>query len=279
MQVTIGGEPRSLGDFSAYKAFKAMELMAAAESVVREVVREGARFKREHEAENFVVMDRAEARRQFRPRPLERIVREEGEDGRIAVREEPVLDAAGEPVLGPDPLGHLTDADWEASSNQLRISESPSERMQGAAMIPIAFRLGREQVMRLLALVLAANSDLERWETDGDVDAELDQAARALLHRARADELLELAGAALQLCREQVAGPFERLMETERTTFAQPDSEPEEGKVPEPMQVEIEDETPSSPASSTDSPAATAGSPPSSSTAPVGASSSSSESA
>jgi hypothetical protein len=33
MQVTIGGEPRTLGDFSAFKAFYAMQVLADAESV------------------------------------------------------------------------------------------------------------------------------------------------------------------------------------------------------------------------------------------------------
>lgn len=276
MQVNIGGEPRTLGGFSAYKAFKAMDIIAAAQGIYQQVLSASADFKRRYETENVVVIPRSEARRQFAPTPLVRTVREETDDGRPVVRHEPVLDDAGLPVLGPDPLAHLTDADWEASDNVLTIGDSPSEGMQFAAMVPKAFELGREQVLSLLAIALVANADLEKWDADGDVDAELDRVAKSLQHDASADELVTLAVAVIGLCREQIAGPFDQLVTALRTTFrplataseaateATTETGPDGSGRPAPMRVETEP----SPPSSTESPDGTDGPPTSSSTEP-----------
>lgn len=266
MQVQIGGEPQTIGEFSAYKAFKAMAILASVETAWREVLKASATFKREYEAENFVELDRAEARRQFRPRPLERVRREEQDDGRIALIDEPVLDEQQRPIVGPDPLGHLTEEDWQAAGNKLRIAESPSERMQIAAMIPRAFELGRDAVLQLLALVVVSNADLERWDTEGTVDDELTKRAAELHHRAKLDELVDLATTALELCRDQVATPFDRLAEAARTTFRSTAPETPAAKTPEPMKIEEEASSEHSPPSSTEFPDASDGSPPSSST-------------
>lgn len=276
MEVTIGGEPRQLGGFSAYKAFKAMEIIGDAEGIYREVLSESAAFVRQFEEENVVELDRAEARRQFTAQPIfERT--EEEVDGRTVVATRPVV-VNGEPLLTPDPLGHLTDADWQASGNRLRIGKSPSEDVRIAAMVPRAFKLGREQATRLLALALTSNADLEKWDGDGDVDAQLDATARRLLHQAAADELLALAVATLRLCREQISGPFGEVVEAIRTTFRPetPEQESEtESDRPEPMRVV----TPDSPTSSSESPDGSDGNPESSSIAPASASSPSSATA
>jgi hypothetical protein len=274
MQVTIGGEPRTLGDFSAFKAFYAMQVLADAETVWRQVLHEAAEFKRGYEATNYVEMPRTEARREFPPRPLHEVIRRETEDGRIEVIETPKIQD-GHAVL-VDPLGHLSEEDWAASDQKLRVSDSPSERMQIAAMVPVAFRLGREELMRLLALVTTANADLERWDGDGQVDVELGKIADELKHRAKLDELADLAVAAMTLCREQVAGPFERLMTEVRTTFASRPTAPAQTTTPEPAAFETPppagDETPSSPTSSTGSGDGTGGTPRPSSTEPASAS-------
>jgi hypothetical protein len=276
MEVTIGGEPRHLGEFSAYKAFKAMETVAAVEEVWREVLNESARFKRNYESEHFVELDRTTARRHFAPLPLWETIN----DGEQVI-ERPLLDSDGQPIAGPDPLGHLTEQDWAASGHRLRLPDSPSENLQMAAMIPVAFRLGRDQVMRLLAIAVTANAEIERWDAEGaaHVDDELDRVAKDLLHRCRADELIRLAGASLELFKEQVSGPFGELVAAVRTTFASPASEQEETTdVPPAMTVEQEESTPGSPTSSSGSPGASAGSPSSSPTELASASSSGSAS-
>lgn len=276
MDVVIGGEQRSLGEFSAYKAFKALEILGDVESAWREVLTGAAEFKRQYIGEHFVEMSRAEARRQLRPRVLERTRRVELEDGRIELVDEPVLGEGGEPLLSPDPLGHLTEADWEASGHVLRIPESPSEALQVAAMVPLAFRLAREAALDLMALALCSNSDLEEWDREGGdvVDAKLRDRGTDLRHRAKLDELVDLATATLALCREQVAGPFGRLAEEARTIFKPPASETEEdGKLPPPMSVveegDEDDSTQGSPTSSSPSPDDSDGRPTSSSTEPA----------
>lgn len=267
MQVTINGESRSLSGFSAFKAFCAMQILADAEEIGRDVLNEAASFKREYEAANYVEMTRAEARREFPPKPLREVVRRETEDGRIEVVEAVVFDSAGAPLM-VDPLGHMTDADWQATDHKMRVSDSPGEKMQVAAMIPVAFRKGRVELLRLLALVLTSNADLEQWDTDGDVEERLDRAGKALMHDASIEELTELASAALALCREQIAGPFGRLMDEARATFTTPagvvDGEP--ATVTPPAAAF---ETEASSISSTESPADTAGTPPPSSIEPA----------
>lgn len=277
--VTIGGARQELGSFSAFKAFRIMDVISEAEGIYRDFLFGAAEFKQEFEKRNVVELDRVEARREFRPRPLYRTIRTELEDGRISVEDTPMVDdETGEPVLGADPLGHISEEDWKASNNVLRVGTSPSEDTIVAAMIPRAFKQARESVLRLLALVVVSNSDLERWDQDGDVDQRLEDEAKRLLHRAKGDELVILAAASLRMVREQIRGPFDDLIEEVRTTFQRsqetieptPDGESTSedsdeivsAAEPEPMRVE----TPTSPTLSTDSPDALAGTPQPSST-------------
>lgn len=287
--VTIAGEQQSVGNFSAFKAMLVMDIIADAEKVYREILQEAAAFKIDYERANVVEFDRATARREFAPRVLFKVVREEKDDGRIEVHQEPVLDEqTGEPKLGPDPLGHLTEEDWTASGNVLRIFESPSDEVVYAATLPRAFKMARDEMLSLLAIVTSSNADLERWDNDDDVDQQLEDTEKRLLHRASQSELVSLAAAALRVCREEIRGPFDELVEEIRTTFRRQTPETSETPVPatdpqatdetiepepistiepEPMQVE----TLGSPSSSTSSEADTDGTPQSSSIEPASA--------
>lgn len=272
IEVQIGGEVERVGDFTAFKATKALELVSEVEDKVRTLVSEAAAFKRNYEAENVMVMDRVEARRQFRPLPLlkqsplldgngEPIT---GENGMPLFESAPVVEN-GQAVLGPDPLGHLSEEDWAANGHQLRVPDSPSDNLQAAAMLPLAFKTSRELVLRLLALVLVKNSELERWDEDEGVsiEAELDKRGQALLHQARMDEFVKLAAATAELCREELADPFEALLSSVKQTWGgDKEDETPPAAEPEPMRVEAEEEegepetgsSSSSPTSSTPSP-------------------------
>jgi hypothetical protein len=137
MQVTIGGEPRTLGDFSAFKAFYAMASRDA-ETRRRQV---STRPPSSSAPTNRQLRrdDRAEARRQFPPLPLTRSsgMRSRTDGSRSSSGR---CSRDGQPVLGPDPLGHLTDADWQRSGNVLKHPESARRTMQIAAMVPVAFK-------------------------------------------------------------------------------------------------------------------------------------------
>jgi hypothetical protein len=265
--VKINGEDVSIGAFSAYKAFIAMDLVAAVEGVGRVVVSEVAEFKRAFEAENVVTLTRAEARRKFPPLPLYETVTDD-ETG--AIIERPMM-RDGEIVIGPDPLAHLTDADWEASGNVLTIPSSPTETMQIAAMVPKAFKLGRVETLRLLALITTSNRDLETWDEAGeDLEAKLDAGGKRLQHDCSTAEIIDLATAAILVCKEEISAPLARLRAQISQTFARPTEEPTETPI-EPMTIEEAEPIDASdgpPISSGASPDGSGGTPAPSSTAP-----------
>jgi hypothetical protein len=283
-QVTVAGQPVAIQEFSAFKAVLAMEIITEVEGTFRKVLAAGGQFRQQYAAENFMTFPRSEARRNFPPEPLvERVDTEEGSVMRPVRHQD-----TGEVIMGPDPLGHITEADWEASGHQLRVPEYPSERMVTAAMIPLGFREAKTHVFRLIALVLTANTQLETWDEAGTqiaTDAgELDKAARKLQHQCMADEPISLFVAAMQIARTQLAGPFEQATISLRTMFqADQDQTSTDPQAPpqEPMQMVSDEgqvepspqqsgEKESLPTSSIDSPAATAGTPASSSTESAG---------
>lgn len=281
-QVQIGGEPITLGDFSGYKAGL---VLSAARNIMKsapEILDEVARFKRQYSEANYVELARAEARRQFRPAVVYRdvIARDEETkevlrdgDGVVVIAREPFVGRDGEPVIGPDPLGHLTDADWAASGEVLRIPRPASEELQWAVMVPVVFDLAREQVLRLLAAVVTSNRDFEEWDLEGGdakVDAELEQAAKSLQHRARGDELVRLAGATVELLEEQFLAALEESRSRLgglRRIFNRQEKAPAPS-APEPTRMET---SPSEQTGSTPSPGDTEEAPETGSTEPAGA--------
>lgn len=265
MQVSLNGEQVTLGPFSAFKAVQAMRIVETIEQSVRQLVDEGGDFRREYRERHFIELTRAEARRMYPPDILIRQV--EQDDGRVAV--EPMMDSDGQVMVGPDPLGHLTEEDWEGSGQLLRIPSEPDENSVLAVLVPRGFAVAEGAVMRILALITATNADLERWDEEGTVDAELDKAARALLHRASAEELIGLAVAAVGMVRSQVAGPFARARAEIAQILTPPETAAPADQAPEPEPMTIE----SSAGSSTSSQDGTGGTPAPSSTEPVGASS------
>lgn len=252
--VTIGGDSREIREFSAFKASKALELVSEIQDKFEDVLFAGGEFKRRYEERNYTEIGRTEARRTFAPMVVFRdvpvrdaageIVRDT--DGAVMVAREPVLDEHGRPIIGPDPLGHLSEEDWAANDQKLRISESPPQQLYFAAMVPAAYQVARDQFLRLCALALAANSELERWDDDSSIKIEdrLEEEARALLHRAKLGELIELAAAVAKAVREEIRDPFDELASEFRATFVSATEEdaPEATPEVEPMRVETEEE-------------------------------------
>lgn len=298
-EVTVGGEPRQVGDFSAFKAATAMELIADAQEAWEKVLVVGAEFKRRYEDDHYVEVTRAEARRMFPPQvmvrdtPVKRgepdpqtgdeFVRDD--DGVVVFAREPILTDAGEPVLGPDPLGHLTEQDWAESDNKIRLREAPKEELELAAMVPQGYRIAKTEFLRLLALVLTPNGDLERWDEDESLDviARLSEEGERLIHRAKLAELAAVALEAVRVLREELQDPFDQIRTEIKRAFPQsPDpDQPEPMRIEEPAEPEGEpselESTTGSEPSSTPSPAATAGDGERSSTAAASSSSSSSD--
>lgn len=268
-EVTIGGETRNIGQMSAFKAMMVGDLLTDAEQAVREVLLEMARFKRSYEQEHYTEMGRAEARLAHRPGALWREVpvTNDGEvvkddDGVVVLAREPVL-VDGRPVIGPDPLGHMTEADWEHSGQVLQQHETPAEGYQWAAVVPVAFRLARSTVLRLVALALTPNADLEKWDDQGDeIRDKLDEEAKRLVHRSAADELMAAFVSTLEAAKDQLAGPFGQARAAVGDLLGRSqEGEKEPASSPPPPMTPASDESTSSQTSSTSSGAGTAESP------------------
>lgn len=98
---------------------------------------------------------------------------------------------------------------WEASGNQLELpGPVPSFEEQLLGVFPQLFTLARDQVLKLLALVLVDERELEQADEQGGTDGVQDLLAREgrrLLYQARMEELLALAQASWDVCRTQLA--------------------------------------------------------------------------
>ena len=268
-KVTLGGEEIAVAQFSAFKALLFGELLGDAEPAFRKLTDETQQLRSEWMQRRKITMTRTEARRQFRPQPLVRSV--EQPDGTYV--HEPATLEDGTPIVGPDPLAHLTEADWAACDHKLVIPEAPSDNELFAAMVPKAFKIARTEVMRMLALALVTNRTLEDLDEQDAATGEplteyLDAEVKKIAHRASLEELVDAARILGVYVIEQVRGPFDSLVAAVQEAFqGQPDPEPTEGM--EPGSFELAGETPTEPStSSTHSADATAGSPTSSSTAP-----------
>lgn len=191
-KVKIGGNERLLHEFNGRKAIRATKIVRGISSGWPEILRALARFNREYEAENVVELDRATARSKFPPRPV----------------------AVGEGLEVVDPLGHLTDEDWEKSGNTLKLPRSPSFNEQVAAVFPVAFDLAEEQVLQLLALCVVDADELGQAARGGGTEAVeelLHEKADDLLDEAELGELIELAVTGAEMVRAQVAEKLEEL--------------------------------------------------------------------
>lgn len=157
-KVQLGNREVEVQDLSGRKAIRATKIVRSIADGWPEILTAIAEFTRRYEEENFVLLDRAEARHRFAPRPL--VV-----DGEL------VRDEGGELVLGPDPLGHMTDADWTQSDGRLKVRQSPSRNEVFAAVFPQAFDIAEEQITQLLALAITPNAELSKTAIDNGPEA------------------------------------------------------------------------------------------------------------
>jgi hypothetical protein len=173
-KITIGGNEQTIQPFSAAKAIEAGALMS-------DIV--------QHGNELFEAMD-AYARKHMQTNTI-RIPR------------------AAAFYRDPDAAGQVPADAWEASGNQLELpGPQPTFEQQLLAVFPQLFKLCRGQVLALLALVVVDERELEQVDQQGGPDGVTDLLAREgrrLLYRARMEELLTLAQAAWDVCREQLA--------------------------------------------------------------------------
>lgn len=279
--VTVGDEQVRLEPFSGRKAIRVIRTIERIAKGVPEILDKLAEFTRGYEAANATELDRTTARYELGPRPVqvsepilgpdEKPLRDA--DGQILVRTVAQLDQDGRPVMGPDPLAHMSEQDWAASGNRLRIPRSPTMGERVAAVFPTALDLAEEQVLELLALLAMSNTDLKRKSRDGSLKDYLVERADDIID-ADATELLELAVAAGEMVDEQFNNKLkalgDRVPNAARLLGLNLGS-PNPTRTPAPSSSES---PPTKPTSSTDSPAPTDGESETSSTEPAGSSSS-----
>jgi hypothetical protein len=206
--VQVGDEQIRLEPFSGRKAIRVVRTIERITKGVPEILEEWARFTSAYEASHVTELDRAAARVHYAPVPLmdEDPILQDGEAltdqaGNVLVRRTPKLDGEGRPVMGPDPLGHMTDEDWAANGQRLRMPKSPGREEQIAAVFPKALELAERETLQLLALLAMTNAELKRAAA-ADLPAALDERSEELLD-APADDLLELAVAAGEMVESQ----------------------------------------------------------------------------
>jgi hypothetical protein len=208
-----------LQPFSLRKGLRVLHTLRWISQSVPQILKAWADFTREYEAANVTEIDRAFARVEYAPRPL---MDEEpllGDDGRAItdqlgqalVRRTPRL-VDGVPVMGPDPLAHLTEEDWQASGNRLRIPRSPSVEERVAAIFPMALEVAEEQTLALLALLSMTNEEYDaaaKGKGAKDAQAAIDARKDELLSAPMYD-MLELAIAAGEMVEQEFVGRAKR---------------------------------------------------------------------
>jgi hypothetical protein len=213
--VKVGGREVVLQPFSLRKGLRVLHTLRWISQSVPQILKAWADFTREYEAANVTEIDRAFARVEYAPRPL---MDEEpllGDDGRAItdqlgqalVRRTPRL-VDGVPVMGPDPLAHLTEEDWQASGNRLRIPRSPSVEERVAAIFPMALEVAEEQTLALLALLSMTNEEYDA-AAKGDVKEAIKARTDELLSAPMYD-MLELAIAAGEMVEQEFVGRAKR---------------------------------------------------------------------
>jgi hypothetical protein len=100
----------------------------------------------------------------------------------------------------------FTDEDFTAAGGEIRIPQDPPASEQIVAVFPTVWAAAEAQVVELLALLIAPNSELADADEDGTVEDYLLKGGRRLLHTATLEQLMDLAVAAI----EQVVAALNR---------------------------------------------------------------------
>ena len=224
--VAVGDREYTIGGFSTYKALRVGDAVDSIMQAVPDLTERVGRFTREWSAENTQKITRAAAELRYPAEDVQRISEEA----------------------------------WKANGGVLELPAAPSPFDVAAHVFPFVFQQAKEQVLPLLALLCATNSDLREWDESGGeakVDEELGRLGRRILHEPL-DELLELVIVSAEVIGEQFAGKMDRLRNVPVLLGFRPGSTPEsqEAETTEPGDSTS---ATSSPSTSTDSGASTDG--------------------
>lgn len=172
--VTVGGEPREVGAFNLEKTLRvldAVQALAAASSTAEDAISEWV----EGEVER-VRLRRASAS------PDER-ERERGAVRQAVIAANPQRDGQDE-----DEWLAFVEAHVE---RMLAVAEPPTAR-RIIRLIPYVYREARAELVRLLAVAVAPNADLEAADARGEANQYLDELAAELRHHATLAETVSI---------------------------------------------------------------------------------------
>jgi hypothetical protein len=195
---------RRIERFSGRKVNRALRLLKAIARAVPDILDKRAAFIRAYEATNYVELDRAQAMLRY--------------GGKIALRDQLgnlVLDGDGRPMLHESPIAAMTEDDWAAAGQKLRMPTSPTQAEQAWAIFPDVFDRAEDLVLKLLALVLMSNAEVKQLSRAGTdhLDTALEAQAEDLLDDSYGDQLLELAAAAGEVVDDQIISKARELQE------------------------------------------------------------------
>lgn len=194
--VELGSRRVTVERISGRKASRAFAELRIIGRAWPAIVNAAGEFRTAYEAANVVTLDRARAELEYGPRVLT--------DDDDNPRTYPDGHAkAGELIMYPGPLAHMTEDAWQAAGHKLELPRSPSTGELIAAVFPEALDVAEESVYRLLALFAMPNAEVKEYRRAGTLDAKLDELADELLDDAGAEELLELAVIAGEVIEDQ----------------------------------------------------------------------------
>lgn len=216
-KVNAGGEEYTIAKFKGYKAFRIGRMLTSLGEIGPEISKKTNAFIVEYRSQNVDIIEQATLEFRY---PAE---------------------AAG-----------VSQEAWDRSQGVIKLANDPSQAEIMAIVFPTAFELAGEKVVELLAWVVASDSELERKDAEGEVAiAEyIDSLRKQLLFRSDVDELFDLAAAATDVLRDQLAGKAEQarsllalvgLGQEDSETDEDPE-EPLEEDQPTPATMTIEDE-------------------------------------
>ncbi len=232
-QLTIGDRQVTVPAFNGFKAVRAGRLVAEASEVMPQVNEALAELRQRYATDLALTITPQIAK-------LPRFQR--------------TIDGKSVPLF--------SDEDFEQAGGSIRVPQDPPRQEVILAVFPIAFKHVEQQLVELLALVIAPNSELQRADEDGTVDEYLTKEGKRLLHEASIDQLLELAVAAIEQVSEALSG--DSLGKAAAAVRGRQEPQESQTAIPEPI-------VPSTPESPTGSPEPTAGVEPTVSTEHPGA--------
>jgi hypothetical protein len=139
----------------------------------------------------------------------------------------------------------FTEEDFAASPDGIiRLPEEPTTQQIMLAVAPDLIDLARKELVRLLALIVIPNSELEAADDADDIEGALDKQGKTLIRTAEFDELLELFVVAWEVMRDQILAKKDKLGKLTELPFLRMWLSTQE----------VEEETPTPPTSPPESP-------------------------